>query len=131
MVIFTCAVHLHAVNAQQQDFCQGVVHNGICACRYTNGKYPYPFMNKMHPAAAFLTMLCVSLAVLHLMSTAGATLAAAASKALSKPDIYVATAPMTNGKAKPKRAVTPKPARTGGPVLRSQARNVKNGNKQH
>ena len=104
----------------------------MCACRYLNGKYPYPFMNKMHPAAAFLIMLVVSLTVLQLMFTAGATLAATANKALSKPDVYITTAPKVNGKAKPKRAAAPMPAaRVGGPVLRSQARNGKNGAKQH
>lgn len=102
------------------------------ACRYLNGKYPYPFMNKMHPVAVFSIMLCVSLIVLELVSRAGATLAATASKALSKPDVYIATTPKVNGRAKPKRASAPVPAaRVGGPVLRSQAQNMKNGTKQH
>jgi hypothetical protein len=56
-------------------------------CRYKNGRYPYPFMNKMHPAAALAMMSTLSLIVLQLMSTVGAALAIVSNRAFSKPGV--------------------------------------------
>jgi hypothetical protein len=53
-----------------------------------NGKFPYPFMNKLHPAAAYFGMLTISLAVLHIIFYGGALLSRASKRWLGKSEMF-------------------------------------------
>lgn len=88
-----------------------------------NGKFPYPFMNKIHPAFAFFSMLCVTLIVLQLVFAAGAALSATANRAFSKQEVHLVT-PHSKGGVNRNRKEAAKrnghqPVRQGGPVLRN------------
>lgn len=76
--------------------CISRCHSNSVRCRrYMNGKFPYPFMNQMHPAVAFFSMLVLSIMVMHVISLIGVAISSVSRRALSKPDVLAQ--PPTNG----------------------------------
>jgi hypothetical protein len=70
------------------------------SCRYMNNKFPYPFMNQMHPAIAYFSMLMLSLVVMHMISLSGVAISSVSKRAFSKPDLLALQPENGNSKAK-------------------------------